>query len=69
MKEAASWVYQKDPNSNLYLWVLSQNYPSIRFYERLGGNNEEEVIDDLPGGGQGAIIRFVWTNLQQLINS
>ena len=69
MKEAASWVYQNDQNSALYLWVLSQNYSSIRFYERLGGTNEEEVNDDLPGGGQSSLIRFVWINLQQLINS
>ncbi|MEM9822687.1 MAG: GNAT family N-acetyltransferase [Bacteroidota bacterium] len=68
MQAAAAWVNEEVPSSGMYLWVLSQNNSAIRFYEKIGGTNYEEVIDELPGGGQGPILRFVWTDLQQLIN-
>ena len=68
MQAAAAWVNEEVPSSGMYLWVLSQNNSAIRFYEKIGGTNYEEVIDELPGGGQGPILRFVWTDLQQLSN-
>lgn len=69
MQKVAARVLAEVPNSGMYLWVLAQNDGSIRFYEKIGGTNYEQVIDDLPGGGQGPILRFVWTDLQLLINS
>jgi len=69
MQKVAAQVSVEASSCGMYLWVLAQNYGSIRFYEKIGGTNYEQVIDDLPGGGKGPIIRFVWTDLQPLINS
>ncbi len=68
MQQSAKWVKQQQPHSTLYLWVLAQNKAAIVFYERMGGHFQEQLVDDLPGGGQGLLNRYIWTHLNQLIN-
>ncbi|MEM6803048.1 MAG: GNAT family N-acetyltransferase [Bacteroidota bacterium] len=69
MKRSASWVYEKNPDSAFYLWVLDKNKGASRFYQRMGGKIEESTLDEMPGGGKAYIHRFVWRNLKPLIQS
>ncbi len=61
---SAKWVYQQNPNSEMYLYVYVDN-PSKHFYKRVGGIPKEITTVDNPGGGQADILRFAWPNLKQ----
>lgn len=66
MKRSAKWVHETDPASHFYLWVLEGNKGAIRFYKRMGGEIQDTLLDDLPGGSQANVLRFVWTDVAGL---
>lgn len=65
---AAQWVYQGSPQRNLYLWVLAENRGALPFYDYLGGRAEAPIEKELPDGGRGLVIRYVWEDLETLLN-
>ena len=65
---AAKWAYTQNPGNNFYLWVYEKNTAARKFYEGLGGINQEVTITDNPGGGSASICRYVWTDVQKLID-
>ena len=67
MQEAARWVKEQDRNQSMYLWVLASNESASRFYERIGGDKVEETMMDNPGGGASKVWRYVWRDLDRLI--
>ncbi|MDO1446536.1 GNAT family N-acetyltransferase [Rhodocytophaga aerolata] len=67
IQQAAKWVYSTYGDSGLYLWVYTQNTQARGFYEKIGGVNQEEIIEECPGGGKAPICRYVWKEIQQLI--
>lgn len=60
MRRSALWVSETNADSGLFLWVLEGNKGAIRFYKRMGGQIQETIVEELPGGGQSNILRFVW---------
>lgn len=69
MEQAALWVCKNYPNSGLYLWVYKANSGAIAFYEKIGGENVECVLHENPGGGEANVLRYVWTNIDFLMNT
>jgi GNAT superfamily N-acetyltransferase len=68
IQSVAERAYTHRQQTSLYLWVYTRNTAARGFYERIGGVNQEEVIEECPGGGRAAICRYVWKDIQQLIN-
>ena len=67
MRRSAKWVYERNPGSNYYLWVLEGNIPAIKFYEKMGGMAIELTPVEMPDGETANSIRYVWTDLELLI--
>lgn len=67
MKKSAQWIYEQNPNSPFYLWVLETNLRGIKFYERLGGMNHETVEDTMYDGSKVLVCRMVWERVEQLL--
>ena len=66
LKSAAKWAYIRNPDTYFYLWVYEKNVAARRFYESMGGVNQELASTENPGGGHAQICRYVWKDLQQL---
>lgn len=66
LAEVARWALTTHPASGLYLWVLADNVPAQRFYERWGARNAETKRFDPPGGGSVESFRYVWSDLAAL---
>ncbi len=56
-----AWCRTAYPEAGLYLWVLEQNHPARRFYERLGATDEEGDVWAAPDGGAVETRRYVWS--------
>lgn len=67
LKAAAAWAYRQDPAIPFYLWVYAKNESARKFYERLGATNTQTQVIDNPGGGQAAACRYVWRQVDQLV--
>jgi GNAT superfamily N-acetyltransferase len=63
LAEVARWAHRLHPASGLYLWVLADNVPAQRFYERWGARNAETQQFEPPGGGSVTSHRYVWSDL------
>lgn len=59
--EVAAWCRTAYPGAGLYLWVLEQNHPARRFYERLGATDQEGDVWLPPDGGTVKTRRYVWS--------
>ena len=59
--EVAAWCRTAYPAGGLYLWVLEQNHPARRFYERLGATDQEGDVWLPPDGGTVKTRRYVWS--------
>lgn len=68
IKSIANWSYLRHPACGLFLWVLQENKPAKRFYERLGAIEEGTDIHDFPPGNQSVVCRYVWPNLISLLH-
>lgn len=63
VKRCTRWVQEQAPHSPLYLWVLKENRIALAFYEKLGGKQVENIIENNPGGGTAEIVRIFWEDL------
>jgi len=52
---------------SFYLWVLDQNVPAWKFYERIGGTAKEKSLFEIRGK-KIPETKFVWTDLVALLN-
>jgi GNAT superfamily N-acetyltransferase len=57
----AVWCRRAHPEAGLYLWVLEQNDPARRFYERLGATDQEGDVWLPPDGSTVRTRRYVWS--------
>jgi GNAT superfamily N-acetyltransferase len=67
LKSAAFWACRQDPAIPFYLWVYAGNESARKFYERLGAVNTQTQVADNPDGGQAAVCRYVWRQVNQLV--
>jgi GNAT superfamily N-acetyltransferase len=67
MQRAAAWAYTNYRHTGLYLWVYTGNTRARGFYEKIGGVNVEEVLEECPGGGKALICRYVWKDITKLM--
>ncbi len=67
MIQAANFVLEQRPQSSLYLHVLKDNTEAMKFYERINGIIVEEQNVDLPWGGRGPVVDYLWNPIN-LIN-
>lgn len=69
MQVAAQWVLAEQHDSMMYLWVLTSNEGASTFYRQIGGEMVEKTRMDNPGGGSSSVLRYVWSDLNRLINT
>lgn len=67
MQASARWVQEQEAHEGLHLWVYEANTAARAFYERVGGEQQEQTMVDNPGGGQASVFRYAWTDLTALI--
>lgn len=67
IQSVARWAYPKYPEAGLYLWVLTQNTNARKFYDRLGGVNQEAASLENPDGSFSDCYRYVWTDIQTVL--
>lgn len=67
LQKSATCAQEQVADTNLYLFVLEKNKAAIQFYERMNGIHQEVLEEEVPGGDRASVIRYVWTNLHQLI--
>ena len=66
MQRTATVINNEKRDEQIYLHVLKENEGAIKFYERIGGKRIAEYEDDMPWGGKGIIIDYLW-DIDQLI--
>lgn len=69
MREGARWLIEHYARSPVYLWVLADNAPARRFYEKLGAHNAETVENQVPGGNIVLTCRYTWPSPQTLYDA
>jgi GNAT superfamily N-acetyltransferase len=69
LRSAASWAYEQAPAKPFYLWVYTRNISARKFYEQMGGIDEETTQVENPGGGYGEVHRMVWRDIPALLRS
>ena len=69
LKEAARIIQQQKAEPKCYLWVLKDNVSAIRFYEKCGGQREGLHMETTPAGGKAAVYRYIWSDLNALLNA
>jgi len=60
MRHAAMWVSEHRPDSMIYLHVIKENVPGIKFYEKIGGKRVGEYDIEVPWGGIGVVYDYLW---------
>jgi ribosomal protein S18 acetylase RimI-like enzyme len=69
MQKAVEWASKNYPNTGLYLWVYEDNVASLRFYEKMGGENVETQLYENADGSSSNIMRYAWQNLDTFIQN
>jgi ribosomal protein S18 acetylase RimI-like enzyme len=59
---AAKWVARRYPGAGLHLWVFEANTPARGFYDRMGGDVVERIVEPIAGGGEAHSLRYAWRN-------
>ncbi|MBD2754891.1 GNAT family N-acetyltransferase [Spirosoma validum] len=67
IKLAAEWAYLKSPEAGFYLWVLVQNTNAQKFYDKMGGINQERASLENPDGSFSDCYRYVWPDIKTLL--
>jgi ribosomal protein S18 acetylase RimI-like enzyme len=67
MAEVAAWCRNTHPGRGLFLWVLEENRQARRFYDRMGGVKADEEMWSPPGGGNVPTLRYVWRDVDILL--
>ena len=68
MHRAGTWIQGNYADTAMHLWVFAANEGACRFYDRLGGTVNYEMIEDEFGGCPVPVVRYVWDNVEPLIN-
>ena len=66
---AAQWVMLNEPGWPVHLWVFEANDEARRFYDAISGEVVEHRLKRAPGGANIPSLRYVWRDLQVLLNS
>jgi GNAT superfamily N-acetyltransferase len=66
--KAAQWVISNEPGWPIHLWVFEANQGAKRFYDALNGSVVERRLKRAPGGTDIPSLRYVWRDLQNLLN-
>ena len=66
---AAQWVMSNEPGWPIHLWVFEANDEARRFYDAISGEVVEHRLKRAPGGANIPSLRYVWRDLQVLLNS
>ncbi|MEO0732381.1 MAG: GNAT family N-acetyltransferase [Bacteroidota bacterium] len=61
MQRSAARIAARDPDREIYLWVLTDNTPAIAFYERLGGRPGRTEIQELGTGNHVPARAMYWS--------
>lgn len=64
-RAARSWAANAAPGQPMHLWVIEQNWPARRFYERQGGAVADTRVFEI-GGAQVPEVRYVWSALSDV---
>lgn len=65
MRRAAIWILAKN-KFKMFLWVIADNLPAIKFYEKIGGQNIETLNAELPDGGRPKTYKMFWKDVNVL---
>ena len=65
MAETAAWLEERACTSGLYLWVLENNAPAVRFYDSLEGRVAGRGVSN-EGGASTPSLRYSWPRLGSL---
>jgi GNAT superfamily N-acetyltransferase len=60
LHRARAWVARAAPGRTMHLWVIDQNQPARRFYERVGGSPAERRTNEMTPGVHVSAVRYVW---------
>lgn len=66
---AVQWVMSNEPGWSIHLWVFEANDGARRFYDALSGEVAEHRLKRAPGGADIPSLRYVWRDLQALLNN
>ena len=66
---AVQWVMSNEPGWPIHLWVFEANHGARRFYDALSGEVVEHRLKQAPGGADIPSLRYVWRDLQVLLNN
>ena len=65
MAETAAWLEERASTAGLYLWVLENNAPAVRFYDALEGRVVGSGVSH-EGGASTPSLRYSWPRLGSL---
>jgi GNAT superfamily N-acetyltransferase len=57
------WAWAARPHQPMHLWVLEQNVPARRFYERRGGRVADQKTIEVVPGLLVPEVRYVWDSI------
>jgi GNAT superfamily N-acetyltransferase len=61
LASSGQWVVNRYPGAGLHLWVFEANEAARRFYDRMGGEVVERILEPNPaGGGESLSLRYAW---------
>jgi len=66
MAKTAQLLIQNNVSTPLYLWVITKNEGAIKFYDRVGGKQEDVKAWAMPDGGEVDTYRYVWYDIEKL---
>ena len=69
MRRTAGIVFNNNAGSKLYLWVLVDNIPAVKFYEKLGGEQAGLKEQTMPDGSKVDTYKYAWMEVASLMNS
>ena len=67
MDIAARETMHRHSGDGMFLWVFEENHQARRFYAKLGGQDVERVLVDVPGGGKRPACRVAWKSPADLL--
>lgn len=63
LRASREWAAQVAPGRTLHLWVIENNLPARRFYDRQGGLVNGRSVHEMTAGVVIAAVRYVWPAL------
>lgn len=66
MAKSAQLILDNQLKTPLYLWVITNNVNAIKFYDQIGGSQEDVHAWAMPDGGLVDTYRYVWYDIEKL---